>query len=109
MARKVSGAATGALVSVKRMDAHAPLPRRHDDVLHLRRHCRHCQPQADCGGRCVNRTRDSSRTRTGGGAMKAYVEPMPLVRSRWLDFVELTKPRIAVMVLFTVAVGALLA
>ena len=31
------------------------------------------------------------------------------VRSRWLDLVELTKPRIAVMVLFTVAVGALLA
>jgi protoheme IX farnesyltransferase len=32
-----------------------------------------------------------------------------LVRSRWLDFVELTKPRIGVMVLFTVAAGALLA
>jgi heme o synthase len=32
-----------------------------------------------------------------------------LARSRWLDFVELTKPRIAVMVLFTVAVGGLLA
>jgi heme o synthase len=31
------------------------------------------------------------------------------VRSRWLDYVELTKPRIAVMVLFTVAIGALLA
>jgi protoheme IX farnesyltransferase len=30
-------------------------------------------------------------------------------RSRWLDFVELTKPRIGVMVLFTVAIGALLA
>lgn len=34
---------------------------------------------------------------------------LPLVRPRWLDFVEMTKPRIAVMVLFTVAVGALLA
>jgi protoheme IX farnesyltransferase len=34
---------------------------------------------------------------------------LPLVRSRWLDFLELTKPRIAVMVLFTVAAGALLA
>lgn len=34
---------------------------------------------------------------------------LPLTRPRWLDFVELTKPRIAVMVLFTVAVGALLA
>jgi protoheme IX farnesyltransferase len=32
-----------------------------------------------------------------------------LVRSRWLDFVELTKPRIALLVLFTVAVGGLLA
>ena len=30
-------------------------------------------------------------------------------RSRWLDFIELTKPRIAVLVLFTVAVGGLLA
>jgi protoheme IX farnesyltransferase len=32
-----------------------------------------------------------------------------LARPRWLDFVELTKPRIAVMVLFTVAIGAMLA
>ena len=38
-----------------------------------------------------------------------YPEAMPMVRSRWLDFVELTKPRIGVMVLFTVAIGALLA
>ena len=37
-----------------------------------------------------------------------YSEAMPMVRSRWLDFVELTKPRIGVMVLFTVAIGALL-
>ncbi len=43
--------------------------------------------------------------------MKSSVcEPvLPLARSRWLDFVELTKPRIAVLVLFTVAIGALLA
>lgn len=34
--------------------------------------------------------------------------PEALVRPRWLDFVELTKPRIAVLVLFTVAVGGLL-
>jgi protoheme IX farnesyltransferase len=34
---------------------------------------------------------------------------LPLARSRWLDLLELTKPRIAVMVLFTVAAGALLA
>ncbi|HZZ81794.1 MAG TPA: heme o synthase, partial [Gemmataceae bacterium] len=34
---------------------------------------------------------------------------LPLVRSRWLDFLELTKPRITLMVLFTVGIGALLA
>src|ERR1019366_10075705 len=53
----------------------------------------------------------------GGGAMKAvYPNAAPVayapgssVRPRWLDFVELTKPRISVMVLFTVAIGALLA
>jgi protoheme IX farnesyltransferase len=42
----------------------------------------------------------------------AYVagsETLPLARPRWLDYVELTKPRIAVLVLFTVAVGGLLA
>lgn len=38
-----------------------------------------------------------------------YADALPLVRSRWLDFLELTKPRIGVMVLFTVATGALLA
>ena len=36
-------------------------------------------------------------------------EPVALSRSRVLDYVELTKPRIAVLVLFTVAVGAVLA
>jgi protoheme IX farnesyltransferase len=41
--------------------------------------------------------------------MKATAEALPLVRSRVHDFVELTKPRIAVLVLFTVAIGALLA
>src|SRR4051794_40497248 len=39
----------------------------------------------------------------------AYAPGSPIVRSRLLDFVELTKPRISVMVLFTVAIGALLA
>ena len=39
-----------------------------------------------------------------------YADALPMVvRWRWLDFVELTKPRIGVMVLFTVAIGALLA
>ena len=42
-------------------------------------------------------------------APKVYPDALPLARWRVLDFVELTKPRIAVMVLFTVAVGALLA
>ncbi len=41
--------------------------------------------------------------------MKTLTEALPLARPRWLDFVELTKPRIAVMVLFTVAIGALAA
>jgi protoheme IX farnesyltransferase len=34
---------------------------------------------------------------------------LAISRPRWLDFVELTKPRIAVLVLFTVAIGAMLA
>ena len=38
-----------------------------------------------------------------------YADALPIARSRWLDFVDLTKPRIGVMVLFTVAIGALLA
>ena len=42
-------------------------------------------------------------------ATTAYADALPLARPRWLDFVELTKPRISVMVLFTVAIGALLA
>jgi protoheme IX farnesyltransferase len=37
------------------------------------------------------------------------VEPVVLSRGRLADYVELTKPRIALLVLFTVAVGALLA
>jgi heme o synthase len=41
-----------------------------------------------------------------GSSMEA---PVSQVRPRFLDFVELTKPRIGVMVLFTVAIGALLA
>jgi heme o synthase len=36
-------------------------------------------------------------------------QALPVTRPRWLDFVELTKPRIALLVLFTVAIGALLA
>lgn len=44
-------------------------------------------------------------------ATTVYADPpieQPLARPRWLDFVELTKPRIALLVLFTVAIGALL-
>jgi heme o synthase len=36
-------------------------------------------------------------------------EALPVSRPRWLDLLELTKPRITVMVLFTVAIGAMLA
>jgi protoheme IX farnesyltransferase len=36
-------------------------------------------------------------------------EALPLVRPRLADYVALTKPRVAILVLFTVAVGALLA
>ncbi|HEV3257989.1 MAG TPA: heme o synthase [Gemmataceae bacterium] len=42
-------------------------------------------------------------------ATTAYVEPFVLTRSRVADYLELTKPRVAVLVLFTVAAGALLA
>jgi len=38
-----------------------------------------------------------------------YAEPLTLTRSRLLDYVILTKPRIAALVLFTVAAGVLLA
>lgn len=41
--------------------------------------------------------------------MKGSAAALSLPRSRMLDFVELTKPRIAVLVLFTVATGAILA
>jgi heme o synthase len=42
-------------------------------------------------------------------ASTTYEEVAPLVRSRIADYVELTKPRIGVMVLFTVAAGGFLA
>ncbi len=35
-------------------------------------------------------------------------ETLPMTHPRWLDVLELTKPRIALMVLFTVGIGALL-
>jgi len=41
-------------------------------------------------------------------ATSAFAEPVALGRSRLADYVELTKPRISVMVLITVAAGALL-
>ncbi|MGE3805341.1 MAG: UbiA family prenyltransferase, partial [Gemmataceae bacterium] len=43
--------------------------------------------------------------------MKAalYSEATSMARTRLADYVELTKPRIAVLVLFTVAAGVLLA
>jgi len=41
--------------------------------------------------------------------MKTATAALPLTRSRMADYVELTKPRIAVLVLFTVAAGGWLA
>jgi heme o synthase len=41
--------------------------------------------------------------------MKTAVAALPVARNRVADYVELTKPRIAVLVLFTVAVGGWLA
>ena len=50
---------------------------------------------------------------SGGGRMKATATvcatATPLARMRIADYLELTKPRVQVLVLFTVAVGALLA
>jgi heme o synthase len=40
---------------------------------------------------------------------RVLAEPAPLVRPRVVDYFDLTKPRIAVLVLFTVAAGVLLA
>ncbi len=42
-------------------------------------------------------------------APSLYPNALPLARSRLADYVELTKPRVAVLVLFTVAAGGLLA
>src|SRR5580704_5862296 len=42
-------------------------------------------------------------------ALTVCPDAMPLVRSRLADYVELTRPRIAVMVLFTEAAGFCLA
>jgi protoheme IX farnesyltransferase len=43
------------------------------------------------------------------GAATITAEALPLARPRLADYVALTKPRVAVLVLFTVAAGALLA
>ncbi len=47
--------------------------------------------------------------KTAGTFCTPEAAALPISRSRWLDFVELTKPRIALLVLFTVAIGAMLA
>jgi protoheme IX farnesyltransferase len=41
--------------------------------------------------------------------MKPVAEALPLARSRFIDYVELTKPRVSLLVLFTVAAGGVLA
>jgi heme o synthase len=47
--------------------------------------------------------------KTGTSLCVPEAAALPVGRARWLDFVELTKPRIALLVLFTVAIGAMLA
>jgi protoheme IX farnesyltransferase len=47
--------------------------------------------------------------KTGSTICVQEAPALPAERARWLDFVELTKPRIALLVLFTVAIGAMLA
>jgi protoheme IX farnesyltransferase len=42
---------------------------------------------------------------SSGGSLIISPDASPLVRSRWAGYVELTRPRLAVMVLFTVAAG----
>ncbi|MBV8314882.1 MAG: protoheme IX farnesyltransferase [Planctomycetaceae bacterium] len=42
---------------------------------------------------------------SSGGSLIISPDAPPLVRSRWAGYVELTRPRLAVMVLFTVATG----
>jgi hypothetical protein len=42
---------------------------------------------------------------SSGGSLIISPDAPPLVRSRWAGYVELTRPRLAVMVLFTVAAG----
>lgn len=52
---------------------------------------------------------EADRPRSAGGAyLDAAVLPAP-ARSRFADYLELTKPRVALLVLFTVAAGAVLA
>jgi protoheme IX farnesyltransferase len=48
-------------------------------------------------------------TMNSGGSLAVTAGAPSLVRSGWADYVELTRPRLAVMVLFTVAAGACLA
>jgi protoheme IX farnesyltransferase len=47
--------------------------------------------------------------KTLGSATTLCPETPPLARTRFADYFELTKPRVAVLVLFTVATGAMLA
>src|SRR5207244_3843183 len=106
-------AATGAAGSA----AFLPRPHRNPDPGHRR--CRR-PPGAAPAFAGKQRTdpfpRDHGRRTTypgGGRRMKTATTicpaAPPLVRTRLADYVELTKPRVAVLVLFTVAVGALLA
>src|SRR5262249_20317585 len=48
-------------------------------------------------------------TMSSGGSLAVRSGAPSLVRSRWADYVELTRPRLSVMVLFRVAAGSCLA
>src|SRR4029077_9430171 len=76
------------------------------------------RPGGSAPGRSADRRGDNhgagahARAATGKDRMKVAavgVEAAPLERLRIADYLELTKPRIAVLVLVTVGVGALLA
>src|SRR5205807_5576872 len=62
----------------------------------------------DFGSLCRRTFGGGRSVKTGSTLCTPDAAALPVSRARWLDFVELTKPRIAVLVLFTVAIGAML-
>src|SRR5439155_8058417 len=62
-----------------------------------------------CPGAAGLSSRSPAHRPVGGRPMKTASAALPLTRSRLADYVELTKPRISILVLFTVAAGGWLA